>query len=59
MLDNFIEQIKAFLQTFISPEMIDKVLGYLQKAQDALAKIIEYLIQAKDWLFNQVMRLFW
>ena len=58
MLGSFIDKIKEIIQGFISPDMIDKILGYLQKAQDVLAKIIEYLIQAKDWIFNQVMRLF-
>lgn len=58
MLGNFIDKIKEIIQGFITPEMIDKILGYLQKAQDVIAKVIEYLIQAKDWIFNQVMRLF-
>lgn len=58
MLGSFIDKIKEIIQGFISPEMIDKILGYLQKAQDILAKIIEYLIQAKDWIFSQIMRLF-
>ena len=54
----FMGKIKGLIQRFITSEMIDKILGYLQKAQEILAKIIEHLIQAKDWIYNQVMRLF-
>ena len=56
-LGSFIDQIKDIIRGFISPEMIDKILGYFQKAQEFLAKIIEYLIQAKDWIFGQVAQI--
>ncbi len=58
MLGSFIDQVKEIVRGFINPEMIAKILGYLQKAQEILAKIIGYIIQAKDWLFNEVIKFF-
>ncbi len=53
-----LDKIKEIIQRFITSEMIDKILGYLQKAQEIIAKIIEHLIQFKEWIYSQVMRLF-
>ena len=58
MLGSFIDQVKDIIKGFITPEMIDKILGYLQKSQEIIAKIIEYLIQAKDWIYGQFMSFF-
>lgn len=51
MLEKLIERIKEIVKNFVSLEMIDNIIGYLQK-------VIDILIEVKDWLFNVVNRLF-
>jgi len=51
MLEKFIDKIKEFIKNFVSLEMIDKIIDYLQK-------VINILVEVKDWLFNAVNKLF-
>lgn len=58
MFEVILDKIKEILARFITPEMIDKILGYLQKVQEIIDKIVGYLIQVKEWLFEVVNKFY-